>query len=259
MDNVRYHLNELVKIGLIKRTAADKRIKRKIDDQARYFYSLNPEFIGFYYIYPRDWKEMKQSMPTGRYDLLVLLNYEILNMEGDINVSENFIFVNTGEKAIEGERHWFFTERGFITFRELGIRAFDGDGNELSVECIDENDNPRKQVNAYIHFSKQVKKDEIYSYWYTRKRRAALMPKGDRVYYDTNTPINTVIITVSMPEDVKGIRKLAGYVEDLKTGAKVETGIQPFWYRENERIKLLWFIPDPITKTTYTMEWKAKL
>ncbi len=255
IDNVRYHVNELVKMGFVKRVKADKRLKRIYDSEARYFYKYD-EYIGFYYIYPKDYEQIEQKIPKGRYDLLVFLDYDVLNVEGDIAVSEFFVFTNNGDEPIEKEKHWFFTEEGFITFEELEIEAFDNEGNKLQVELIDKDDTPRKNVYVTIHFSRPVRKNEIYMYWYRRKRKKAIALKGDRIYYDANTPAKIVIISVALQKEVRGIKRLVATFKD-KYGRGGVASIQPFWYIKDGRVRLLWYIPDPVVGSTYTMEWES--
>lgn len=255
VDNIRYHVNELVRLGLVKRIKADKRL-RKYDFHARHFYRLNDEYSGFYYIYPvSEFTEVKQRIPAGRYDLLVFMDYDVLNEEGDIAVSEFFIFVNTGDKPIEKQKHWFFTEEGFVSFQELGIEAFDCYGKKLRVEPEKE-DETQKNVYVTIYFSKPVRKNEIYMYWYRRKRKGAIALKRDRIYYDVSTPAKAVLINISLSRKVKGIKRLVATFKD-KSGNVGKTSVQPFWYVKDSRVGILWYIPEPISYSTYTMEWES--
>jgi len=258
VDNVRYHVNELTEMGLVKRIETSKRLRKSVhDSRARYFYRLNTEYIGFYYIYPEDYKQIEQKIPKGRYDLLVFLEYDVLNLEGDIAVSEFFIFTNNGDEPIEGQKHWFFTEEGFITFEELELEAFDNRGNRLQVKLLDETDTPRKNVHVMIYFERPVKKNEIYLYWYRRKRKRALALRGDRIYYDAKTPAKLVLISVALQREVKAIKRLIATFKDRETGMNVKSSIQPFWYVREGRVRLLWYIPDPVVGSTYTMEWES--
>ncbi len=256
IDNIRYHANELVKMGFVKMVKADKRLKRVYDSKARYFYKLNDEYIGFYHIYPKNYGQIELKIPKGRYDLLVFLDYDVLNVEGDIEVFEFFVFTNTADDQIEKQKHWFFTEEGFLTFKELEIEAFDNEGNRLTVELLESEDLPRKNVHVEIHFSKPVRKNETYMYWYRRKRRKAIALKGDRIYYDANTPAKIVIISVALQKEVKRIKRLVATFKS-KNGKSGKVSIQPFWYIKDGRVRLLWYIPDPVVGSTYTMEWES--
>ncbi|MCD6492631.1 MAG: hypothetical protein J7K36_02345 [Archaeoglobaceae archaeon] len=258
VDNVRYHVNELLEMGFVKRVEASKRLKKSVHDpRARYFYRLNTEYIGFYYIYPEDYRQIEQRIPKGRYDLLVFLEYDVLNMEGDIAVSEFFVFTNNGDEPIKGQKHWFFTEEGFITFEELELEAFDNSGSKLQVELLDESDIPRKNVHVMIHFERAVKKNEIYLYWYRRRRKKAIALKGDRIYYDAKTPAKLVLISATLQKEVKAIKRVIATFKDRETGISAMASVQPFWYVHDGRVKLLWYIPEPVVGSTYTMEWES--
>lgn len=253
IDNVRYHLNELTELNLINRTASTKRTEI-LDSKAQYFYKINPEYIGFYYIYsPKEWKYIEQKIPEGRHDLLVILDYHVLNKEGDVVVSEFFMFQNTGDTPINKDKHWIYTDEGFLTFEELGLEVFDGNGNKLKIEPIIEAG--KHEVDFWIFF-KPIKKGETYSYWYKRRRKGAFPIGTQHIYYDViKTPVKLLIIGITLQEEVKGINKAIGTLKNEKIPEKIEVPLKPFHYLENGRVKILWYVPEPLFGSTYTLQW----
>jgi DNA-binding transcriptional ArsR family regulator len=258
IDNVRYHLNELTELNLINRTASTKRTE-KLDSQAQYFYKINPEYIGFYYIYsPKEWKYIEQKIPEGRHDLLVILDYHVLNKEGDVVVSEFFMFQNTGNTPIEKQRHWIFTDEGFLTFEELELEVFDGNGNKLPIEPTKEKRG--HQIEFLVFFKRPIKKGETYSYWYKRKRKAAFPIGHQHIYYDTiETPVKLLVISITLQEEIRGIKKVVTTLENKKILEKIELPLKPLYYMEDGRLKILWYIPQTIFGSTYTLEWEPKV
>ncbi len=256
VDNVRYHLKELAELNLVNRTASTKR-SEKLDSQAQYFYKINPEYIGFYYIYShKELKYIEQKIPEGRYDLLVILDYHVINKEGDVEVSEFFMFQNNGDTPIKKEKHWIYTDEGFLTFEELGLQVFDGNGNNLKIEPIEVG---KHEVDFWIFF-KPIKKGETYSYWYKRKRRGAFPIGTQHIYYDVmKTPVKLLIVGITLQEEIKGIRKMIGALKNEKLSEKIKVPIRPFHYLENGRVKILWYVPEPIFGSTYTLEWEPKV
>ena len=108
-----------------------------------------------------------------------------------------------------------------------------------------------------IHFERAVKKNEIYLYWYRRRRKKAIALKGDRIYYDAKTPAKLVLISATLQKEVKAIKRVIATFKDRETGISAMASVQPFWYVHDGRVKLLWYIPEPVVGSTYTMEWES--
>lgn len=254
-DDIRYHLNELVRLGLVNKTKKTKKTK-KLDHRAQYFYSLNSRYAGFYYLYSsREWKHITQKIPKGRHDLLVILDYHVLNKKGDVVVSEFFMFENTGETPIEEERHWIFADEGFLNFKELELEAFSVDRTLEFKPIID---TERHEVDFRIYFKRPIKKDETCSYWYKRKRKSAFPVGHQHIYYDVKTSAELLIIGITLQEEIKDIKKITGTFISRDMSEKIEAPIKPFHYKENGRIKILWYVPEPLFKGHYTLEWWPK-
>ncbi|KCZ71302.1 hypothetical protein ANME2D_02504 [Candidatus Methanoperedens nitroreducens] len=258
IDNIRYHLNELTEINLVDRITATK-ITEKLDPRAQYFYKINPEYIGFYFTYfPKEEKYIEQKIHKGRHYLVEILDYLVLNKEGDAVVSEFYIFENAKDTPVENVRHWLYRDEGFLTFNELELESFDGNGNKLKVEQI--GIEGKHEVVFRIYFFKPIKKGEVYSYWFKFKANKAFPIGIQHIYRDAGrSPGRLLLICVTLQEEIKGIKKMKGLFKTEKIPEKLETPIKPFSYLENSRVKILWYIPETVFDSTYILEWEPKV